>query len=171
MRQLFTVHTGADEGPTFSMVVVHTAMAMGSEFVWNSNTRLVVCQRLTSAGRRQTALAPGVCEPPGSGLGRRLPVPVDPVDSQSTSFLHSTGQALKRARGPGAKAREEDDRFQQNKPALSPYPLYKNKRLPAVSPGRLLFVFSWVDSKDWSQLGSQSVGGIQANMGHSRIIQ
>lgn len=38
-------------------MVVPTAMAMGSKFVWKSNTELVVSWRLTSAGWRRPALA------------------------------------------------------------------------------------------------------------------
>ena len=35
---------GRRRGRAFSMVVVRTAMAMGSQFVWNSNTSLAVCR-------------------------------------------------------------------------------------------------------------------------------
>lgn len=96
---------GRRRGLAFSMVVVHTAMAMGSEFVWNSNTSLAVCWWVTSAGWRQIALA--VCELPGFRLGRRLLLPVDPADSHSASFLHTASQAPK---GPVARGQVERGR-------------------------------------------------------------
>ncbi len=138
----------------FSMVVVRTAMAMGSQFVWNSNKS---CGLLVTDVSRMKADCPGprssVCKLPGFRLGRRLLLPVDPADSQSTFPLHSNSQALKgpTARGQGERGREP---LPAKQTCSLSYPLYKNKCLPGVSPGRPLFVFSWVDSKDWSQLGS-----------------
>lgn len=88
------------------MVVVHTAPSMGSKFVWKS------CGLLVTDVSRVKADCPGcdssVCELPGFRLDRRLPLPEDPVDSQATSFLHSTSQTLKgpAARGQGERGRQ-----------------------------------------------------------------
>lgn len=111
---------GRRRGLAFSMVVVHTAMAMGSQFVWNSNTSLVVCWWLTSAGWRQTALAPAAVSVNcmGSGWAGGSYCQWIQLTASQPPFSTLPARPWKGPR-PGAKAREEENHFQQNKPALS----------------------------------------------------
>lgn len=159
MRHVFTVSTGADEDQHFPKRW-STLLQQWATGMFKSPTQVhVACRWLTSAGWRQSGAAwdSSACYPGWTGGCDCQPMRLT-ARANLLSPLRQPGP--ERAHCPEATARQEDSHFQQNKPALSisTFFLKKHKCLPGVSPGQLLFVFRWVDSKDWSQPGSQREG-------------
>lgn len=114
-RQRLVFFSGA-----FSMVVVRTAIAMGREFVWKSNTGLAVCRWLTSAGQRRPAPAPAATSVNRLGPGWAGRCYCQWIQL-TAARCPPTALPAWPWKGPGGwgQGREEENHFQQNKPALS----------------------------------------------------